>query len=407
MSRQICRDFQRGNCRFGTRCKFLHQTGPTQQNAYNSGPKQTQQQGFGTNRFGAFNGAPNNQRAPQQQTAPAKDHKCGNPKVCQDQIKEDVTTEQPTYWRLTSYAHWKFLPNDITGDISPEELRALAYSNAKQGASTQQIIQNEQSLVAAKMAEFEALQRNPYRGPATQALGGFQQGATQPSPFGSSAGAGTFSGFGTPQNQTAAPAGGFGQPQTMFGVPITATPQTGGGFSNAFGKTSTNPKLSPSPFQPSGFGQNSQFGQTGFGSQAPKNIFGSQAQNNNIFGTQAQPSPGNGNSVFGGGFGTQSSLQPANVMNPVGFGSSPFTNSASFGSSPFAVPAATPQSSTPAATPQPITPAVTTPMTPNTLGPGSLPPHSVQTVGADGIWQKDTWKLGEIPEEEPPESVRY
>jgi hypothetical protein len=83
-----------------------------------------------------------------------------------------------------------------------------------------------------------------------------------------------------------------------------------GGFSNAFNKTSTNPKLSPSPFQSSGFGQNSQFGQTGFGSQAPKNIFGAQtqnnnifgaqAQNNNIFGVQAQSSPGIGNSVFGG-----------------------------------------------------------------------------------------------------------
>ena len=28
---------------------------------------------------------------------------------------------------------------------------------------------------------------------------------------------------------------------------------------------------------------------------------------------------------------------------------------------------------------------------------GSLPPHTVQTnVGADGIWQKETWKLGEV-----------
>lgn len=406
MSRQICRDFQRGNCRFGTRCKFVHQTGGSQQNAFNPGPKQTQQQGFGTNRFGAFNNAPNNQRAPQQQMALPKDHKCGNPKVCQDQINEDATTEQPTYWRLTSYAHWKFLPNDITGDISPEELRALAYDSAKQGLSIQQIVQKEQSLVAAKVAEFEALRRNPYRGPATQALGGFQQGLTQPSPFISSGGAGTFSGFGTPQNQTAAPAGGFGQPQTMFGVPMTAPPQAGGGFSNAFNKTSTNPKLSPSPFQSSGFGQNSQFGQTGFGSQAPKNIFGAQAQNNNIFGVQAQAqaqaqsSPGIGNSVFGGGFGAQTAVQPASTWNPVGFGSSPFTTTAGFASAtPFATPAATPQSSVP---------AVTTPTTPNTLPLGSLPPQSVQTtVSTDGVWQKETWNLGEIPEEEPPESVRY
>ena len=32
------------------------------------------------------------------------------------------------------------LPNDITGDISPEELRALAYDSAKQGLSIQQIV---------------------------------------------------------------------------------------------------------------------------------------------------------------------------------------------------------------------------------------------------------------------------
>lgn len=401
MSRQICRDFQRGSCRFGTRCKFLHQTGSSQQrpqqNAFDSDPKQTQQQGFGANRFGAFNSGPN-QRTPQQQAAPAKDHRCNNPKVCQDLIKEDVSTEQPTYWRLTSYAHWKFLPNDITGDISPEELRALAYDSAKQGLPIQQIVQKEQSLVAAKIAEFESLQRNPYRGPATQASGGFLQGQTQPSPFFSSAQTGPFSGFGTTQSQSVAPVGGFGQPQTMFGVPMTAPPQSGGGFSNAFNKTSTNPKLSPSPFQSSGFGQNSQFAQTGFGSQVPKNIFGS----------QAQTPPGNGNSVFGVGFGAQSSAQPASTLNSVGFGSSPFTTSAGFGASPFATPSATPQPITPAATPQPSTPAVITPAAFNTLPLGSLPPHSVQTtVGADGIWQKETWKLGEIPEEEPPESVRY
>lgn len=32
------------------------------------------------------------------------------------------------------------LPNDITGDISPEELRALAYDSAKQGMPFQQIV---------------------------------------------------------------------------------------------------------------------------------------------------------------------------------------------------------------------------------------------------------------------------
>jgi len=81
--------------------------------------------------------------------------------------------------------------------------------------------------VTAKIAEFESLQRSPYRGPATQASGGFLQGQSQPSPFIGSAQTGPLSGFGTPQSQSAAPVGGFGQPQTIFGVPVTAPPQVG------------------------------------------------------------------------------------------------------------------------------------------------------------------------------------
>lgn len=66
---------------------------------------------------------------------------------------------------------------------------------------------------------------------------------------------------------------------------------------------STASKPSPSPFQSSGFGQNSQFGQAGFGTQAPKsNIFGSAAQTfpASGFGSQAQTPPAMGSSVFGG-----------------------------------------------------------------------------------------------------------
>ncbi|XP_024380686.1 zinc finger CCCH domain-containing protein 46 [Physcomitrium patens] len=384
MSRQVCRDFQRGSCRFGTRCKFLHQTGsaPQQQNAFNSGPKQTQP-GFGTNRFGAFNNAPNyfnNQRTTQPQSTAPKDHRCGNPKVCQDQIKEDISTEQPTFWRLTSYAHWKFLPNDICGDVSPEELRALAYDSGKQGLPFQEIVRREHSMNAAKIAEFETLQRNPYRGPATQMSGGTPLGQTQPSPFTSHTQTGF--GFGT-QNQSAAPAGSFGQPQLMFGVPVT-TPQAGSGFSNAFNKTPTN----PNSLQSSGFGQYSQLGQSGFGS-APKSVFGSQTIT--PFGT--------GINVFGGGFGTPAAAQPAGTTNSVNFGTSPFTTLGGFGTSPFAIPAANPQ---------PSAPAVIPPATFNTLPLGTAPPSTKQTaIGVDGIWQKETWKLGEIPEEEPPESIRY
>lgn len=32
------------------------------------------------------------------------------------------------------------LPNDISGDISPEELRAVAYDNARQGVPVYQVV---------------------------------------------------------------------------------------------------------------------------------------------------------------------------------------------------------------------------------------------------------------------------
>jgi hypothetical protein len=44
---EVCRDFQRGNCRFGTRCKFSHQLPQNQQpqsNAFDSGRRHSPQQ---------------------------------------------------------------------------------------------------------------------------------------------------------------------------------------------------------------------------------------------------------------------------------------------------------------------------------------------------------------------------
>jgi nucleoporin-like protein 2 len=143
---EVCRDFQRGNCRFGTRCKFSHQLPQNQQpqsNAFDSGRRHSPQQqgGFGErgrNSFEALSNA-NSSQKPQQQV-PLKDHKCNDPRVCKEQIKDDMAHEHPLFWRLTSYGHWKFLPNDISGDVSPEELRALAYDSAKQGLSLHQIV---------------------------------------------------------------------------------------------------------------------------------------------------------------------------------------------------------------------------------------------------------------------------
>jgi hypothetical protein len=43
-------------------------------------------------------------------------------------------------WKLTCYGHWKYFPCDVTGDISYEELRAVAYEEAKRGIPLQSIV---------------------------------------------------------------------------------------------------------------------------------------------------------------------------------------------------------------------------------------------------------------------------
>eukprot|EP00850_Spirogloea_muscicola_P018866 SM000177S03199 [mRNA] locus=s177:281718:288960:+ [translate_table: standard] len=91
---------------------------------------------------------------------------CGNPSLCKQQINEDEINEKPTWWRLTCYAHWKELPNDVVGDVSSEELRAEAYSAARQGVPLADLVHRERTMFRAKETIFEQLGRSPYTGPA-------------------------------------------------------------------------------------------------------------------------------------------------------------------------------------------------------------------------------------------------
>lgn len=91
----------------------------------------------------------------------AADHKCTDPESCKRIIAEDLENEKPL-WKLTCYAHNRYGPCDIIGDISCEELRALAYDEAKSGKSLQFIVERERNLLSSKLAEFQKLLQKPY-----------------------------------------------------------------------------------------------------------------------------------------------------------------------------------------------------------------------------------------------------
>ncbi|ONK68080.1 uncharacterized protein A4U43_C05F7210 [Asparagus officinalis] len=198
--REACRNFQRGSCDYGDRCRFLHVSQQqSRPNSFGFGSQNNSSQFFNANQqqkpnpfgFGVQNGSgpkgtpsfgvrndspakpfenkwirPSSTSAPnysqQASTQPqAPNHQCSDPESCKHQIAEDFKNELPL-WRLTCYGHWKNRACDIVGDVSYEELRAAAYEDAKKGLPLQAIIDRERNLYNSKCAEFDNLLRNPY-----------------------------------------------------------------------------------------------------------------------------------------------------------------------------------------------------------------------------------------------------
>ncbi|CAI9765995.1 unnamed protein product [Fraxinus pennsylvanica] len=188
-------------CRYGDDCKFLHvipqqsqpspfgfgtqtgtqfqRTNPQQQkpNPFgfgaqnNAQPREANDFGSRPNRFKPFenkwtrfsplNTSSSSTLRQSDSQTPVPNHKCTDPESCKRQMIEDFENERPL-WKLTCYGHNKNGPCDIVGDISYEELRALAYDEAKCGLSLQSIIDREKSLINSKLVEFQSLVQKPH-----------------------------------------------------------------------------------------------------------------------------------------------------------------------------------------------------------------------------------------------------
>ncbi|KAJ4883829.1 Zinc finger CCCH domain-containing protein 16 [Raphanus sativus] len=421
MRKELCRNFQQGSCRYGERCRYLHpqQTKPNNPFGFGTQSSRDQQQqnksssnpfGFGVQ--GASNSNRPNQSQPFQNTwqrnpssgggasstqqsgkqTQQADHKCTDPAACKRFIQEDLKNERPM-WKLTCYAHFKHLPCDISGDISYEELRAMAYEESKRGIPLQSIVERERNLQNAKVAEFENFLRSPYRGPVTA-------NQTAPSIF-------------PPASQVNSPPGfsAFNQ------QPAFPNTNAGGGVSssgppNPFGRFNQQPNAfslntpQPAPSGPSGFQtQPSSFG------PGPVTPSGFQTQPSAAF----KPSPFGPGPVAPSGFQTQ----PSAMFKPASFGLGPVAPSgfqsqpASFGPGPGLAAPAQNSNIFPSVTPTPAfnsnqnnqtafnfnSPVVDTTNTPSgtELQAGGAP---VDT----SIWLKEKWNPGEIPEQAPPDA---
>ncbi|KAI6751728.1 hypothetical protein SNK05_012175 [Fusarium graminearum] len=312
----ICKFFQQGNCKFGSRCRNEH-INPNDQNQ-------------SSNRFGALGGGSNNQ-------SPAEKYN-----INADTIEKDLTTEVPQ-WILSAYAPGRDAPEQLFGGFpreqSFEELR-LHFMMGKAAGNEQQALNEAQELYANAQQQMQTALGDT-RG-AVEFLVSAENNhpnrhdvcreGTQGAPFGeflvgkrpksTIADPGAQSNaFGANNNNNASPFGGgastgasaFGQPSALgakpsaFGAPAFGQPSQPAQGGTAFGQ----------PSQPSAFGQPSQLGQSGsaFGQPAQPSAFGQPSQpasafgqpsalgaKPSAFGTPAfgQPSqPSAGGSVFG------------------------------------------------------------------------------------------------------------
>ncbi|KAF7147882.1 hypothetical protein RHSIM_Rhsim03G0269700 [Rhododendron simsii] len=384
--KEPCRNFQRGSCQYGERCKFLHvtqqqpkanvfgygvqsstqlQRSNLQQHKPNSfgfgvqgSPQARGANGFGSKqdqfkpyentwtRFSPINAGGSQASQQPDNQPPTAHHKCTDPELCKGQISEDFQHERPL-WKLTCYGHGKSSPCDISGDISFEELRAAAYDDAKRGLSLQSIVERERTLLNTKLLEFESLLRNPYVVPLANATRSVFPGATQ-----------SVSSLNA-QNSTPPPVSSFSQLGASLNTGL-ATPSE-----NAFHSAENSSQTT--------------------------SVFGT---NNSPFGTAGSLGSQPRNQSFGGSFAVNTST---------------FSNKAiSAERNPFSTSAMSPQIPSSASIQSPILSKMLN-SAPTAIGQLSenvdLSDNMPKQNGAvdDNIWLKEEWISGEIPEEAPPD----
>ncbi|KAK2381151.1 zinc finger CCCH domain-containing protein [Trifolium repens] len=405
MSRDICRNFQRGSCKYGDRCRFIHQQQQQQRSnnggfgvQHNTNPfgfgsasasapnnhQKTNPFGFGTQNTSHSNAPPRSDYKPNQfqpfenkwsrssskpqngtprqsdNNSQGVNHKCTDPEVCKRQIVEDFQQEKPL-WILTCYGHCKGAPCDILGDISYEELRAAAYEDARNGMSLPSIVEKERNILKSKSAEFDKLLSEPYKMPLNSSLDiqNYQSNG---------ANANTFSPATQNYQSNGANANAFSR--------ATQNYQSNGANANAFSPdTQNNGPLSVSSFSQLGASLN-----TGFERPSAPQMT-----------TPAQPgSFGNGGNFFG------SNTQHLFGSGISGAQSNPFSTPAEFtmfpGSTSQFQQASTVFNNTSSTTMLPTTSDV------------QLNTSQVENASVDeSIWLKEKWIPGEIPEVPPPD----
>lgn len=392
----MCRDFLRGNCRFGSRCKFLHEFPQQQRQQPAFGVKnQGQHQPLTVGKGGNYYSPLTSQKKEKTRT-PLKEHRCTELKECKLQIKEDLENEQPVFWSLTCYAHGKYLPNDVDGDVSFEELRAHAYAAGKQGVPFDGVVQNERSMFAGKKKEFDYILENPYTGPASSGRGFHgnnvpQQEALKMSfgtatpGFSSSANGPSFGPTGPLQNSAHSrelfgSGGGKNVGGFSFGLSAPSGPAA-----SAPGAVSTLFQSLPAPSfsfgtrlsEPKPFVQGSSSSNPFGSSPLPLSSFG---QGSPTLGPSIRQPRDASQGLFGSSYPTQNILEAetsSSLLNRQAFGM-PNVQDTSMNQS------------------------MTEVMGQNVPAGLLLPKPTDPSSDVADIWLKETWTLGEIPEEEPP-----
>ncbi|KAG6430229.1 hypothetical protein SASPL_108292 [Salvia splendens] len=170
----------------------------------------------------------------------AANHTCTATDIesCKRVILEDLENEKPL-WKLTCYGHSRNGPCDIVGDISYDELRALAYDDAKHGKDIASIVERERNLLNSKLLEFQNRAQNPY--PVLQLL----PRVLKVSSFSQLSGSSN-------TRSAAAPNFSFGQPNAFQNNTQPSSFQTNNSPFNTSGSFGIQPQHSSQSFSPSG-----------------------------------------------------------------------------------------------------------------------------------------------------------